>query len=154
MKAPLVILSFLIAVEWGYSQTYYMNIYLKNGTHITYRLTDIHRIDFTNIVSALDAKKSTQIAQSFKLLQNYPNPFNPSTTIQYQIPEAGKVEIKIYDISGRLVRIIENVKHGAGTYQVAWDGLNESGVKVASGLYLYSVKYQNTIHTKKMILIK
>jgi len=154
MKTLLLLLLFFIAVEWAYSQTYYMNIYLKNGTRITYQLTEIHRIDFTNIVSGQHAKGSTQITQSFKLLQNYPNPFNPSTIIEYQIPEAGKVEIEIYDITGRLVRMMENVNHSAGKYQMVWDGLNENGIKVASGLYLYSVKYQNTIHTKKMILIK
>ena len=87
-------------------------------------------------------------------MQNYPNPFNPSTTIQYEIADAGKIEINIYDLNGRLIKSIVNKYQQAGSYHVVWDGMNKSGNKVSSGVYVYTVKYGNTVSSKKMILLK
>jgi len=85
----------------------------------------------------------------FKVAQNYPNPFNPCTQINYAIPEAGIVEIKIFDILGREVASLFNGIQKAGNHFVAFNAHN-----LTSGTYIYRVKYNSSIHTGKMILMK
>jgi len=89
------------------------------------------------------------IPKEYTLYQNYPNPFNPSTTIKYDLPETGNVELTIYDILGRRVKTLINAKQQAGKYEVKFDATN-----LASGVYLYQVRSENFVNTKKMILLK
>jgi hypothetical protein len=92
---------------------------------------------------------------SFALDQNYPNPFNPNTTIRYQLNEPSKVTLTIYNMVGQVVNtLVSNQAHLAGSYNVTWDGLDNSGHAVASGVYLYSLKAGNNMMSKKMLLIK
>jgi len=91
-----------------------------------------------------------------ELLQNYPNPFNPDTWIPYQLSEAGKVVISIYDVSGRLVRRLDLGNKEAGIYvsrekAAHWDGRNEAGEKVVSGVYFYTFTAGDFVTTKKMV---
>ncbi len=94
------------------------------------------------------------------LAQNYPNPFNPTTTIRYQLPVAGQVHLQIYDIMGRPVRELINKQQKAGYYQVLWDGKNDQGESVSTGVYMYKLHFisQNSnldgILTRKMLLMK
>ena len=90
----------------------------------------------------------------FTLLQNYPNPFNPSTTIEYQIPKGGNIDINIYNIAGQLIRTIESSFKNAGSYKIKWNSRNDFNQNVASGIYLFQVKYNKSFLTKKIILIK
>ncbi|MCB0278483.1 MAG: T9SS type A sorting domain-containing protein, partial [Calditrichaeota bacterium] len=94
----------------------------------------------------------------FRLAQNYPNPFNPSTVISFDVPYQSRISIHIYNILGQLVkRLIDNQLYEAGkSYSVKWDGINDSGNKVASGMYIYRFtdEKSNTVFTKKMMLIK
>ena len=85
---------------------------------------------------------------------NYPNPFNPSTTISYQLPEESKVELTIYNIKGQKVKTLISDQLPAGKHSVVWDGVDESGKAVASGVYFYKMKVGNYDSTKKMILLK
>ena len=85
----------------------------------------------------------------FKLYQNYPNPFNPITSIGYQIPRKSLVNIKIYDVLGRLVQVLLNEERQAGIYSIEWDGSN-----FASGVYFYKIEAGSYIETRKMVLIK
>jgi len=82
-------------------------------------------------------------------ISNHPNPFNPSTTISYTLPEAGAVQIKIYDILGREVAKLVDEQKSAGKYTVQWNGSN-----YASGIYFYSVTFNNQRLYKKMLMIK
>lgn len=88
------------------------------------------------------------------VLSAYPNPFNPSTTIQYQIPQRSDVKIKIYDLLGRNIWQKYEGDQEADTYEIRWDGINQSGIKLSSGIYLLQVKAgdQNKIH--KLMLLK
>jgi len=88
------------------------------------------------------------------LLSNYPNPFNASTTIKFNLSEPGKVELRVFDITGSLVKILTERRVDAGRHSVIWDGLNDRGNKVGSGIYLYSLKIDNSVEYKKMILLK
>jgi hypothetical protein len=99
---------------------------------------------------------------SYELEQNYPNPFNPSTTIKFALPEAGEVKLVIYNSNGQLVRTLYSGEMSAGRFEVEWDGKNESGERVASGVYLYELKARDPsagsgpgfVAKKKLVLMK
>lgn len=92
---------------------------------------------------------------SYALNQNYPNPFNPSTTISYQVPDDGQqVSIVIYNVTGQLVRTLVNSNQMAGEYSVQWDGMDENGRRVSSGLYFFRMRSNNFVSVKKMLMVK
>tara|TARA_Y100001968_G_scaffold131441_1_gene119958 strand:+ start:266 stop:1999 length:1734 start_codon:yes stop_codon:yes gene_type:complete len=91
---------------------------------------------------------------SFKLSQNYPNPFNPTTTINYELLNDSKVNIKVFDISGRVVKELINDHHNIGKYAIQWNAVDGDGQKVSAGLYFYSISTEYLTETKKMILLK
>jgi hypothetical protein len=93
------------------------------------------------------------LPESFELKQNYPNPFNPTTKIVFLLPEASNVSLKIYDVSGRLVRTLVNESRPAGNYHLTWDGRDESGARVSSGIYFYRIVAGSFIKTRRMVLI-
>lgn len=105
-------------------------------------------------MSELDENKS--IPESFQLSQNYPNPFNPSTTIRFALPDGPAVltSLKIYSLRGQLVRTLIDQYRSAGFYNEIWDGKNESGVSVASGIYQYVLKAGTFQQARRMILLK
>ena len=84
----------------------------------------------------------------------YPNPFNPSAIITYSIPEESSVNLTIYDLLGKEIRVLVNTKNNRGTFKVSWDGTNNIGQKVASGTYLYRIKAGDFSQTKKIVLMK
>ncbi len=94
------------------------------------------------------------LLQVFALEQNYPNPFNPTTNIGFQISNFEFVQLKIYDISGRLVKTLVNERRAAGNYTVSWDATNDFGTRVASGVYLYKLQAADFVQVKKMVLLK
>jgi len=103
----------------------------------------------TNIKNVV--KKTTN---NFKLFQNYPNPFNPTTKISYTLPFSSNVVLKIYDILGREIKTLLNKNQNPGKFSITWDGTDNNGEKVKSGIYLiklYSGKYSSIIKT---ILLK
>jgi hypothetical protein len=85
---------------------------------------------------------------------NYPNPFNPSTTIRYEIGRACPVSLKVFDLKGALVRVLYEGDREAGRYTAMWDGFNESGNQVSSGIYLYRLKARGFENTRKLILLR
>jgi len=98
--------------------------------------------------------ESNAIPTSYALYQNYPNPFNPSTDIRFDLPEAIRVELKIFNILGQeVVTLVDDVR-AAGAYKVLWDGKNAAGIYAASGVYVYQIKTPNFQDAKKMVLIK
>ncbi|CUT06032.1 T9SS type A sorting domain-containing protein, partial [Candidatus Kryptobacter tengchongensis] len=95
-----------------------------------------------------------EIPKEFYLDQNYPNPFNPSTDIEFSVPIAVNVEIKIYDILGREVATLIDEFVQPGKYRVRWNGTDKTGKFVASGVYFYVMKAGKFVQTKKMMLLK
>ena len=86
--------------------------------------------------------------------QNYPNPFNPVTTISFGLSEPGRVSLRIYDAAGRLVRALIDEERPAGRYDEIWDGADNAGHEVASGIYFYSLKAGDFKETRKMVLLR
>ncbi len=90
----------------------------------------------------------------FSLSQNYPNPFNPVTTLRYDLPENGLVNIIIYDMMGREIKNLVNQTQDAGFKSVIWNATNDYGKPVSAGIYLYQIQAGEYISTKKMVLLK
>lgn len=94
-------------------------------------------------------------ASSFVLKQNYPNPFNPSTKIQFSMPQTEKVKLEVYDIQGNLVKsLVDYELYQPGNYEVTWDGSDNKGSRVASGIYFAKMQAGKFAQTKKMNLVK
>lgn len=102
----------------------------------------------------------TVLPETFALMQNYPNPFNPTTTIRYALPRDARVTVSVYNILGQLVTELVNDVQNAGYHNIVWNGRNQSGTQVATGVYLYRIEARPTdgsapfVSTKKMVLIK
>lgn len=88
------------------------------------------------------------------LLESYPNPFNPATTIRYHVSESSRVRLLVFDVSGRRVRTLVDGPKPVGTYEVTWDGTNESNQVMASGVYFVRYKAGSEVATRKTVLLK
>jgi hypothetical protein len=88
------------------------------------------------------------------LSQNYPNPFNPATTIKYSLATAGHVDLTVYDVTGAVVKRLVNGERRPNNYRIVWDGRNDNGSPVASGIYFYRLRAPGFHATKKMLLLK
>ncbi|OGG55213.1 MAG: hypothetical protein A3F84_08320 [Candidatus Handelsmanbacteria bacterium RIFCSPLOWO2_12_FULL_64_10] len=94
------------------------------------------------------------VPEAFGLDPNYPNPFNPATTIRYTLPEAAGVTLVVYNILGQQVRTLVSGSQGPGYHAVVWDGRDEVGRQVASGLYLYRLQAGTFVQVRKMLFAK
>jgi len=97
---------------------------------------------------------SAAIPTEFNLHQNYPNPFNPATTISFDLPEDAAVNLQIYDITGRKVRTLADHPFPAGVHQMVWDGRDERGAPVSSGIYVYRIEAGSYSNSHKMVLMR
>ncbi len=142
----------------GHGTTTKVNTYsysdkLQNAGEFYYRLK---QIDFNGSYKYSEVVQATSIApKSFSLSQNYPNPFNPSTVINYDLPTASKVVLKVYDILGNEVSTLVNKEEAAGSYKIVFNAMSSSNHKqLSSGVYFYKIEAGNFSAIKKMMLIK
>ena len=106
-------------------------------------------------IISLSAKGTEDnLPTSFGLSQNYPNPFNPTTTISFSLPQAGNAQLEVFNLLGQKIKTIFDGQADAGLNTVTWDGTNNSGQTVASGIYFYRLTADNYSDTKKMTLLK
>jgi hypothetical protein len=94
------------------------------------------------------------LPKTYSLAQNKPNPFNPTTEIKFDLPKSGHVSLKVYNVAGQLVKTLVNDYREAKVHSVVWDGTNDSGRKVTSGVYFYSITSGDFKDHKKMVLLK
>jgi len=139
---------------------------LLKGVQVTDDLGNSLGIEKINGVATIDDRvpnagegigQGASLPKAFALAQNHPNPFNPSTTINYQIPdEAGNVAftLNVYDIRGRLVKTLDRGMKSPGYYSSFWDGTDNNGGQVSSGVYFYRFTSSAFNATRKMILLK
>jgi hypothetical protein len=95
-----------------------------------------------------------EVPSAYKLSQNFPNPFNPTTTIKFDMKEKGPVTLKVYNVAGQLVRTLVDDVRDAAAYSIAWDGRNNIGSDVASGIYFYKMETNGFSETRKMVLLR
>ncbi|NQV15211.1 T9SS type A sorting domain-containing protein, partial [bacterium] len=94
------------------------------------------------------------IPTAYALSQNYPNPFNPTTTINFALPEAGNVVLSVYNALGQEVRTLKTDYLNVGNYSVTWDGLDNAGNMIPSGIYIYTMTAGKHNFSKKMLMLK
>jgi len=111
-------------------------------------------LDWFNLPVSTDKKVDADIPVSFALHNNYPNPFNPQTSIAYDLPKASKVELAIYNVMGQKIRTLISEKKSAGRYMATWDGQNDFGAQVATGVYFYRIMADDFVKSHKMMLMK
>lgn len=128
--------------QWGY-----IGGQGKAGT-VTAKVTG------NNPVAVFYNSSHNVIPDEFALGSNYPNPFNPTTTLRFDLPEASRITLKIYNILGQEVRTLISGEKPAGMYEILWDGKDALGRAVSSGAYLYRIQAGKFTKTRKMLLVK
>jgi len=132
----------------------------KNFLYVSYVIDWGYKLGQSYVGIYELAQRPTAIAQKeaelneFKLEQNYPNPFNPITTINYSLPKSIHIKLAIYDMLGQEVRILVDATESAGHHQAAWNGKNEDGSYVASGIYYCRMKAGTFVETKKLLFLR
>jgi hypothetical protein len=107
-----------------------------------------------SVTTSTDNTNAGIIPDRTELMQNYPNPFNPSTAISYQLSAVSFVSLRIFDLLGREITTLANGQQVAGRHTVQWDGKNDRGESVSSGIYLYQLHAGTNVFTRKMVFVK
>jgi hypothetical protein len=110
--------------------------------------------ELSNPAVVLGALSVESTPTEFALLQNYPNPFNPETTIKYNLAEGADVRLRIYNIVGQVVRTLVAERQSAGRYNMRWDGTDDRGLAVSSGIYFYQISAGKFQDVKRLMLLK
>jgi len=139
----------------------FLDSQVQNGKAYYYKLEDVSVSGARTMHGPVSATpnaglslEENQIPDSYGLGQNYPNPFNPGTQIEFQLPEAAKVRLTIYNLLGQKVRLLVDANYEAGYQRVHWDGRDDFGNTVSAGIYLYELVAGNFVSTKKMVMMK
>ncbi|MBD3348785.1 MAG: T9SS type A sorting domain-containing protein, partial [Candidatus Eisenbacteria bacterium] len=101
-----------------------------------------------------DLESKPEIPRVFRLVQNSPNPFNPVTSIAYHVPQKSEVSIRVYDVTGRLVRTLVDGMEAPGVHEAVWDGRSDRGESVGSGVYFCVMEAAGFHDSRKMTLLK
>ncbi len=125
---------------------------LGTGSIVEAAVDDL--VILTNQASAAVSEPAAAVPARFAVGPNQPNPFNPSTTISYSLPERSEVAVTVFDVSGRQVRTLVRAVQEAGEKSVTWNGLDDGGQSVSSGVYYYRVEAAGQAATRKMVLVK
>jgi hypothetical protein len=130
------------------------NVYVTGRSDGIDTGSDYCTIKYVQTTDVKDEAKEQGKPADFSLSQNYPNPFNPSTTMNYSVDRKGLVLLVIYDVLGRQVRTLVNERKERGSYSVRWDGKDDEGQQLSSGVYFYQLKICDYTSSKKMLLLK
>jgi hypothetical protein len=130
---------------------FYWGVYAEDRQRNRTRCDEVFKInlEITDVVT-----QGGNRPESLILYPNYPNPFNPETTIRYDVPETAEVQIQIYDVLGRQIRLLFDGVSLPGTYEIMWDGRDELGLPVSTGIYFIRLCMGNEIRQHKMLLIQ
>ena len=120
-------------------------------TNVSYSPWADYQVCETSVSSVGDLP---EVVRNFQLAAPYPNPFNPTTTFEFAMPQTERVRLAIYDLSGRLVRVLVDEQRPAGTYDVQWNGMDDRGQRAASGVYLCRMEAGSFVSTKRMTMLK
>lgn len=133
--------------------TFYSKLNFSGLVQTALRAESLYKGDYYTEVNEENASKDN-LPNGFELFQNYPNPFNPNTVIEYTLPQAFYVELVIYNILGQKIRVLVNQHQNAGYKRISWDGKNDQGQIVKSGMYFYRLRVGEKVSSKKMILLR
>ncbi|MFH2055061.1 MAG: FG-GAP-like repeat-containing protein [bacterium] len=111
-------------------------------------------VSINNSALATEELELGVLPSELELRQNYPNPFNPTTVIEFNLERSATAELEIINTIGQVVRSFDLGRRGAGVHQVEWDGLDDGGNRLATGVYFYRLSADNLVQSKKMLLLK
>ena len=143
-----VILTFDIDPAAVPGQLGYIDLWLTSATG------DSALVEVELEAGAVTAAEEDKAPRVTVLYQNYPNPFNPSTAIEFHLPRRERVSLRVYDVSGRLVRTIAEETLDMGDHRFTWDGRNDRGAPAASGVYFYMLKSDSIRQARKAVLLR
>jgi hypothetical protein len=122
------------------------------------RVADIGANQFITVIEGEQIVESKNfipvLPEDFVVSQNFPNPFNAQTTIAFELPRAGYVDVKIYNARGQEIKTVASEFKNPGKHEVVWDGLDKFGLRASTGLYFYRISYNGQSKAKKMLLIQ
>ena len=124
------------------------------GDNFGYYVAYVICASCNGVATSIAYESNGALPHRLRLRQNYPNPFNPSTIIEYELPAPGSVQVLVYDVQGRFVRRLLDTQQAGGSHSVTWDGTDDRGIHVASGVYFYQVQAGGRMAAKKAILLK
>ena len=151
MKFRLILIAIGFAAGINcYAQSDTLLIKLKNGTVEKIAVSQIKKVQFENVTSAVEDAASNN---SLQVKGNYPNPFEEKTNIEFEIEAAGEVLITIYDSKGNQIQTLECNDCHAGKNTLQWNGIDKAGNKASSGVYYYEVRYGKATQARKMIIV-
>jgi hypothetical protein len=111
-------------------------------------------VEIMALAKGKEEKESQALPKSFSLSQNYPNPFNPVTQISYALPENCRVKLTVYNVLGQRVKVLVDEYQTAGYKSIDWDGKDDQGKEVASGIYFYKIQAKDFSQSRKMVMMK
>jgi hypothetical protein len=141
--------AFLGTLEIGQSLSSVTGIFVFSFGTYKLEVRDMADLGEVGIGDNVDLQPYT-----YKLYPNFPNPFNPETRIRFDIPESERVKVIIYDILGHHVRTLTNRDYDRGYHVLNWDGRNDAGALVSSGVYVCRIKAGEFIDHNKMTLVR
>lgn len=143
-------------VVGGTSELRDAEVFIEQETSLgPYWINLSRNIDLIGVPNtAITENHSATLPDHFSLHQNYPNPFNSSTTIRFALPITESISLSIYNLTGQKVTTLVNGVRNAGEYTIQWDGTNENGNQLASGIYVYRLKSSAYEETKKLLLLR
>jgi hypothetical protein len=124
-----------------------LDMYWESGT-----ISEV--MNFTFRTEDFVDNEPDQLFSGVELSQNYPNPFNPETTIDFNLTAAGRVELNVYNLKGELVKTLVEKELAGGNHSTHWNGADNQGNSVPSGLYFYRLQTSQDVITRRMILLK
>ncbi|MBI2505938.1 MAG: T9SS type A sorting domain-containing protein [Candidatus Latescibacteria bacterium] len=120
----------------------------------TFYLDDLRLVAATPpAFTVAEEERTTPLPQSFTLSQNYPDPVNSDTVIRFALPASAEVALSVYNLAGQRVAVLAEGVRGAGSYTVRWDGRDEKGHELASGVFLYRLRAGEKVETRKLALV-
>ena len=139
--------------EFGDAATDYIEMVISTPTGVFLDsfvfVKDIECTKFKTLI-----KNNQNIPKMFYVSQNYPNPFNPSTSFYIDMPEAGNLSVKVFDVNGRVVKELINTYVNSGRVQARWSGKNEFDMMSPTGIYFLRVETSTNHHVQKLALVK
>jgi len=134
----------IMAMKEGYDDYSFTGLIVVAGEVTTHNI----------VMSPVSDSDEVAVALATGLVGNYPNPFNPETVVGFNVGKAGFVEVSVYNVRGERVRVLANGLYGAGKHHVVWDGCDDMGRGVGSGVYFYRMRAGGAVETRKMVLVK
>jgi len=136
--------------KWTLGHSQFPDLPYFNGKFDDVKFYNYSRSEVVGVEDETD----TGLPEDFALDQNYPNPFNPTTDIRYALPEDNRVRLAVYDLLGRKVTTLVNEYKPAGRYTVTWDGTNQYGLQMSTGVYFYRIEAGEYSEVRKMVFLK